>query len=677
MYRKSTRIRKAAVAALAVVALSGSLFVSTAGALPAVPADVTLTSGGQPMIGQGKTAQVADVLRLALAAGTTLTAGDQLLLTVDDNAVPEDDCLAGDTVVFSALPTVTVTGTATLVASLETSGGTCGNDTLRLNVTGSGTATIDITGITYTTGAGADVGLVDVTATLNAGAVTGSPKSNAFITTVLPTANVPAKGAAQLTGGSYVISPIVLAEQSAGAADGDLCIDFATDFAEPITQPTVTVTVGSDTATVLAEIVEDTIFLDVTPSGPATASTFTISGIVLPTDAPGSQLVTIFADDGDDECVSDVGGALSTQMVAGAVVGAERLGGADRFATAELLFERQVNCIQNVVVARGDLFPDALAASYLAGHARTGILLTNSNSIPASTLNGLRNEGVRNVYLMGGTAAISSAVETQLDNTQAYDCGGNPVPPVPPAPGPVTLTVQRIGGVDRFDTARMVAEYPGLDNDGRLDITPTNGVDLEQDTAILASGLNFPDALAAGPLAYRGDNDNCCPSPEPVPLLLTNPGSVPQATLDALVNLGTVNVIVTGGTAAVSDAAVAQLTAAGLNVRRIAGANRQATAAALSTAMIDEWGFLTTDVALARGDNFADVLPGGPFAGSFDTTIALTGSPSSLSADTTAFIDGWKATMGDPLTFMWVLGGTSAITPAVVQAAIDAATHQL
>jgi putative cell wall-binding protein len=625
------------------------------------------------MIGQGKTGQAAAPLRLALAAGTTLTAGDQLLLTADDDSTPEDDCLAGDTVVFSALPTVTVTGTATLVASLETSGGTCGNDTLRLNVTGSGTATIDITGITYTTGAGADIGFVDITAELNAGAIAGSGETNAFVTSVLPTANVPAKGAAQLTGGSYVISPITLAEQSAGAADGDLCLAFTNlALAEPVTQPTVAVAGGSDTATVLAEGVADSIFLDVTPSGPATASTFTISGIVLSTSTAGPQMVTIYEDDGDDECVNSTGLLLSTEMVAGGVVGADRFGGADRFATAEILFEEQVDCVQNVVVARGDLFPDALAASYLAGHAHTGILLTNTNSVPASTLNGLRNEGVRNVYLMGGTAAISTAVETQLDGTQAYDCGGNPVPAVP---GPSTLTVQRIGGVDRFETAKLVAEHAGLDNDGRLDITPTDGVALEQDTAILASGLNFPDALAAGPLAYRGDDDGCCPPGDPVPLLLSNTGSVPQATLDALVDLGTVNVIVTGGTAAVSDAAVAQLTAAGYHVRRIAGATRQATAGALATAMIDEWGFNDEGAALARGDNFADVLPGGPFAGSVDETIILTGSPTSLSADTTAFLSGWAAAFGSPLFFLEVLGGTSAITPAVVQAAIDAATH--
>jgi putative cell wall-binding protein len=635
------------------------------------------------MIGQGKTGQAAAPLRLALAAGTTLTAGDQLLLTVDDTAVPEDDCLAGDTVVFSALPTVTVTGTATLVASLETSGGTCGNDTLRLNVTGSGTALIDITGITYTTGAGADVGPTEITAKLGIVAINGSGATNAFVTSVLPTANVPAKGAAQLTGGSFVISPITLAEQSAGAADGDLCIDFTSDvLAEPVTQPTVAVTGGSDTATVLAEIAGDTIFLDVTPSGPATASTFTISGIVLKTDDAGPQMVQVFADDADDECVLDHGGALSLAMVAGGVVGADRFGGADRFATAEILFERQIealfkdSCVENVVLARGDQFPDALAASYLAGHARTGILLTNTNSIPASTLNGLRNEGVRNVYLMGGTAAISTAVETQLDNTQAYDCAGNPVPPTPPAPGPVTLTVQRIGGVDRFETAKMVAEFPGLDQDGFLDITPTDGVATEAPTAIIASGLNFPDALAAGPLAYRGDADeSCCPPGDPVPLLLTSTASVPQATLDALVNLGTVNVIVMGGASAVSDAAVAQLTAAGYHVRRIAGANRQATAAALSTAMIDEWGFNDESAALARGDNFADVLPGGPFAGAAAETILLTASPNSLSADTTAFLSGWFATNGATLLTIDVLGGTSAITPAVVQAAIDAATH--
>jgi putative cell wall-binding protein len=675
MHCTSTRIRTVTVAALAVVALSSSVFVSTAGAAPATATEVTLTSPAQPLVGQGKAGQAAGPLALALDAGFTLTAGDQLLLTADDFNAPEDDCLAGDTVAFSALPTVTVTGTATLVASLEASAVGCGNDTLRLNLTGSGTAAIAITGITYTTGAGADVGAVDVTATLNAAAIDGSGASNAFVTTTMVTANTPPKGAAMTPGGSYVISPIVVAEQSAAAADGDLCLAIGGAIESvPLTQPTVAASIGSDTATALAEATGDTIFLDVAPSGPATATTFTISGLVLETGVVGLLTVQVFADDGDDECVTDTGAPLTNGTTTVGYVGSvERFGGADRFATAEIIFENQVSCVENAVIARGDQYPDALAAAYLAGQARTGILLTNTNSVPASTLNGLRNEGVRNVYLMGGTAAISSAVETQLDNAQAYDCGGVPVPAVP---GPSTLTVQRIGGVDRFETARLVAEYPGLDADGFLDITPTDGVDAQQPTAILASGLNFPDALAAGPLAYRGDLDGCCPGPEPVPLLLTNPGSVPAATMDALVDLGTVNVIVAGGTTAVSDAAVAQLTAAGYHVRRIAGANRQATAVALTTAMIDEWGFRLEVTTLVRGDNFADVLPGGPFAGSANATIVLTGSPTDLSADTAAVLASWRARFTTAVTIFGVFGGTSAVSDAVVQAALDAASQQ-
>jgi putative cell wall-binding protein len=423
---------------------------------------------------------------------------------------------------------------------------------------------------------------------------------------------------------------------------------------------------GTDTATVLASDVTDTILLDVTASG-LSASTFTISGVVLDTVLTGLIGVQIFEEGGDGSCATPGPALTNGGHTIGYVGDVARYGGADRFATAEILFENQVACPTNAIIARGDLFPDALAASYLAGHANTGILLTNTNSIPASTLNALRNEGVQNVYLMGGTAAISTAVETELDNTPVFPCADAEQALLAPVL-PDTLTVQRIGGANRFETAQMVAEFPGLDAGGSLLLT--EDAVAPGRTAILASGLNFPDALAAGPLAFSGAGKS-----DPVPLLLTTPGSVPAVTLAALTNLGISNVIVVGGTAAVSDAAAAQLTSAGYSVRRIAGANRQATAAALADALINEWFFSDNATAVARGDDFADVLPGGPFAGSRGEVIALTGSPASLSADTAALFRGWRS-FGFTLIAFDIFGGTSAVPGAVVQAALDAASQQ-
>jgi putative cell wall-binding protein len=413
----------------------------------------------------------------------------------------------------------------------------------------------------------------------------------------------------------------------------------------------------------------DFIFVDVTPSGPASTSTLTISGLRMETDnGSGVQTATVYADD-NNTCNDGDGVQLSDGDTTTGYVGqVDRYAGADRFTTAQIIFEDEFPCLNDVIIARADQFPDALAASYLAGQMSTGILLTNTGSVPAATLNALRNEGVNNVFLMGGTAAISEAVATQLDGTTAYTCGGGPEVPA------ATLSVQRIGGVDRFETAQNASEFAGLGAAGDLDITPTDGIANAATTAIVASGLNFPDALAAGPLAYAGD---CCGGVS-LPLLLTQTASVPAPTLAALTNLGVVNVVVVGGTAAVSDAAVAQLTAAGYNVRRIAGTSRQATAVALATAMITEWGYDNDDVSLAAGDRFPDALTGGAWAGSNGQAVLLTGSPTSLSTETSAFLSDWERVVEgvDELDDFDVFGGTAAVSAAVTQAALNAASLQ-
>jgi putative cell wall-binding protein len=632
--------------------------------------DLTLSAPSRAPIGIGKTSQAATSWSLDVTLGDTLTAGDQILIEVEDN--DGSTCAGGDTMAFAALPTVSVTGSATILATLEASTAGCANGRLRLNVTGSGTAAIDITNVAYNVGAAASIGNISVTGTLNGLDIVDVDATNAFASTVLLTGNNPPKGAAKQAGGSYVISPVVVAEQIAGGADGDLCVYLGTGSIEntPAPAPTVAVSGGTDTATVTANPGNNSVFLNVTPSGPATASVFTISNLPIETDNTGIVTAIVRPDNGDDTCDGDEPALLSLPQTLGFVGRVTRLGGADRFTTAELIAEFDGGCSETVIVARADQFADALAASYVAGQEDARVLLTNTNSIPASTLNALRNVGAVRVLLMGGTAAISDAVATQLDDTTAYDCGGSPAVPA------ATLTVQRLAGVDRFETAQVAAEFGGLGLAGSLDINGDDDCADDAKTAIVASGSTFADALAAGPLAFAGNPHGSCGDATPIPLLLTGVSSVPAATTSALTNLGIENVVVVGGTAAVSDAAVAQLTSAGYTVRRIAGVNRSATAAALGSAMINEWGFHITGVQIARGDAFADALAGGPFAGISHEIILLSASPSSLSAETAALLSGWDDAFGSQVVGFTVFGGTGAVSAATVQAALDAASQQ-
>jgi putative cell wall-binding protein len=266
-------------------------------------------------------------------------------------------------------------------------------------------------------------------------------------------------------------------------------------------------------------------------------------------------------------------------------------------------------------------------------------------------------------------------VETQLENTQAYECGGDtPLLEDEDAGGdPIMINVIRIGGQTRYHTAQLISVYPGLNNPGAADINGDADSNDGETTAIVASGENFPDALAGGPFAYSGDN-NCCGGE--LPMLLSRVGAVPPETMAALSDLNVVNVVVLGGTVAISDAAVAQLTAAGYTVRRIAGTTRQGTAVALATAMIKEWGYDSNGASIARGDDFPDSLTGGPVSGNSNEVILLTGSPTALSTETTNLLRTWGATFDDEVLFFEVYGGTVAVGAGVVQEIVNAASQQ-
>src|SRR4029077_14413636 len=103
-------------------------------------------------------------------------------------------------------------------------------------------------------------------------------------------------------------------------------------------------------------------------------------------------------------------------------------------------------------------------------------------------------------------------------------------------PGGATQSFQitRVAGVDRYDTAKQVAEA---------------GFPSGSATVLLASGLNYPDALAG---SYLAGNEN-------VPILLTDPNSLSSATSAALSDLKTKNVTILGGSLAVSDNVANQL----------------------------------------------------------------------------------------------------------------------
>jgi putative cell wall-binding protein len=141
------------------------------------------------------------------------------------------------------------------------------------------------------------------------------------------------------------------------------------------------------------------------------------------------------------------------------------------------------------------------------------VLLVAANSLPAETAAALRTLQPRNIAVLGGTNAVSNPVLEQL---RGYTAGG----------------VTRLAGADRYATAV------------RLSQTFWTGT---APVVYLATGRNFPDALAGVPAAGRDE----------APLLLVEPTCVPVATARELARLQPTTTVVLGGASSVSAAAAA------------------------------------------------------------------------------------------------------------------------
>lgn len=325
--------------------------------------------------------------------------------------------------------------------------------------------------------------------------------------------------------------------------------------------------------------------------------------------------------------------ATATTAVATTDVQATRLAGAGRYQTSRVVADATFGADTTVaVLASGERFPDALAASYLAGAVGGPVILTESGQLSTAASQALEAVGASGVLLVGGPAAVSEDVVAELVE-QGYE-------------------VDRVAGENRYETARAVAESVPEEQIGSLQ------ADIGR-TMILASGERFADALSAGPLAYQSA----------FPLLLTAQNVLSEHARASIELLDIEQVVIVGGTAAVSNEVEVAVEALDVEVRRIAGDDRTLTAAAIADVAVDQLGFSTSHVNVARGDNFADALTGSAHAGAELALILLTETPDSLGSAAA----GWLSKHDDTLTAIHVFGGPSAVSDATVNAAEVAA----
>ncbi|MDP2181064.1 MAG: cell wall-binding repeat-containing protein [Actinomycetota bacterium] len=173
----------------------------------------------------------------------------------------------------------------------------------------------------------------------------------------------------------------------------------------------------------------------------------------------------------------------------------KRLGGRDRYVTAALIAEEVLKFGKHggrVFVARGDLYPDALALSPLAYRAKAPLLLTRPGVLPAETLAVMARHRFSRATVAGGNMSVTPTVFRQIDAV----CG----------------TTVRLAGPTRYETAVAVAAKgvsSGLCSYASIGI---------------ATGVKHPDALCGGVAQGRLGGI----------ILLTKPDELPLATQRAL-----------------------------------------------------------------------------------------------------------------------------------------------
>ena len=91
-----------------------------------------------------------------------------------------------------------------------------------------------------------------------------------------------------------------------------------------------------------------------------------------------------------------------------------RLAGADRYATAQAIVRAFWTKSVRAYVASGQNFPDALAGGAVAGKNGVPMLLSAASSVPLETGQVALRLSPRTLTMLGGTAALSAAVETRL-----------------------------------------------------------------------------------------------------------------------------------------------------------------------------------------------------------------------------------------------------------------------
>lgn len=292
----------------------------------------------------------------------------------------------------------------------------------------------------------------------------------------------------------------------------------------------------------------------------------------------------------------------------------ERISGPNRYGTSEAIARKWSGPVDVVYVVSGENYPDALSAGARAGRAEAPVVLVHPNRVPTETKRALQHLSPAKIVIVGGDSAVAPNVSRALARYAS------------------TGEVRRIAGSNRYRTnARLFRGYaPGANR------------------VYLASGENFPDALAVAALAGH----------EGAPLLLTKRDTLDSSVAARLEALGAKEVVVIGDVAAVSTAVAREAAShtGRATFTRIAGENRYETAAKVA----DRFGSGVDTAYVASGLNYPDALVGAALAARAGGPMLLTTKRKIHPATATALKRAAPSAVR-------VLGGPAVLTGAVMR----------
>jgi len=288
--------------------------------------------------------------------------------------------------------------------------------------------------------------------------------------------------------------------------------------------------------------------------------------------------VTIAADDTGDNIVYTAKATLDGKEYTETITAEKRkrIYGTSRYDTAIKAADEYKAAtgskFENVVVAYGKNFPDALSGGYLAKKKNAPILLVEpkqEDRIADYISENIASGGT--VYILGGEGAVSKSFENKVE-----DKGITPV---------------RLGGATRYETNLEILKEAGVTN---------------QDV-LVCTGTGYADSLSASAVGK--------------PILLVGK-TLTDEQKTYIESLNSDQYYLIGGEGAVNTTIENELNDLGYNVDRIFGASRYET----STEVAKKFFPSAKTVVLAYAKNFPDGLSGGPLAMKKNAPIILTDS---------------------------------------------------